>query len=45
MKDRDLQAPWVGRTPEEYYGYDEEEAERDEDLEYESRRDMELEDE
>ena len=44
MKDRDLQAPWVGKTPEEYYGY-EEEAERDEDFEYESRRDMALEDE
>lgn len=44
MKDRDLQAPWVGKTPEEYYGY-KEEAEYDEDLEYESRRDMELEDE
>lgn len=43
MKDRDLQAPWVGKTPEEYYGNDEEETEYDEDLAYEMRRDMELE--
>lgn len=45
MKDRNLEAPWVGKTPEEYYGYDEEEAERDEDFEYELRRDMALENE
>lgn len=45
MYDRDLQAPWVGKKPEEYYGYDDEEAEYDEDFEYESRRDMALEDE
>lgn len=44
MLDRDLQAPWVGKCAEDYYGYDDEdEAEYDEDFAYESRRDMELE--
>lgn len=39
MKDRDLQAPWVGKTPEEYFGYDEDEAECDEDFEDEEQED------
>lgn len=26
MSDRDLEAPWVGKTPEEYYGYKERKA-------------------
>lgn len=38
--DRDLQAPWIG-YPEDYW--DEEETEYDEDFEYESWRDRELE--
>lgn len=42
FRDRDLEAPWVGKTPEEYYGYDED-ADCDEDFEYELRRDMEIE--
>lgn len=42
-KDFDLQAPWIGKPP-DYYD-DEEETKFDEDFEYESRRDMELEDE
>ena len=41
-KDFDLQASWIDKPP-DYY--DEEETEYDEDFEYESRRDMELEDE
>lgn len=37
----DIQAPWVGHTPEEYFGYDDEpEVEYDEDFEYESARDL-----
>ena len=43
MKDRDLQAPWIGYDS-DYLDY-EEEMEYDEDFEYESKRDMELEDE
>ena len=35
MDDRYLQAPWVGKTPEEYYGYDEEYDDEDEDEEQE----------
>ena len=44
MRDCDLQAPWVGKCAEDYYGYDyyEDEEEYDEDFEYESKRDMEL---
>lgn len=39
-----LQAPWIGKTPEEYYGCDEdEENEFDEDFAYESWRDMQME--
>ena len=50
QNDFDLEAPCVGKTPEEYYGYEDEELDGeihdfDEDYEYESRRDMELEDE
>lgn len=39
----DIQAPWVGQTPEEYFGYDDEEVEYDEDFEYETQRDLRLE--
>ena len=43
MRDCDLQAPWVGKCAEDYYGYDDyEDEEYDEDFEYESKRDMEL---
>ena len=42
MRDCDLQAPWVGKCAEDYYGEDEEEIDYDEDFEYESQRDMEL---
>ena len=28
MSNRSIQAPWVGKTPEEYYGYKEEIADR-----------------
>ncbi|MBR2385258.1 MAG: hypothetical protein IKA99_06615 [Clostridia bacterium] len=28
MDDRHLEAPWVGKTPEEYYGYKEQVADR-----------------
>ena len=42
MNDRDLQAPWIGYAK-DYW--DEDEIEYDEDFEYESRRDMEVEDE
>lgn len=43
-KDDDLQAPWVGKSREEYYGYDDEEDlyatddEYDEDFDYEISR-------
>lgn len=43
-KDFDLQAPWIG-YPADWDEDDEEETKFDEDFEYESRRDMELEDE
>lgn len=42
MRDCDLQAPWIGYD-EDYW--EEDELEFDEDFEYESRRDMEVEDE
>ena len=45
MRDRDLQASWVGKCREEYYGDDEEEMEFDEEFAYESWRDMRYEDE
>jgi hypothetical protein len=43
MRYRDLQAPWIGYDSD--YLDEQEEMEYDEDFEYESRRDMELEDE
>lgn len=46
-RDRDLEAPWIGKPP-DWYADDEldgEIHEYDEDFEYESRRDMEMEDE
>ena len=39
-------APWIGKTREEYFGYDDEpEVEYDEDFEYESQCDLRLEEE
>lgn len=38
----DLEAPWVGKSKEEYFGRIEK-PQYDEDFEYESKRDMELE--
>lgn len=44
----DLEAPWVGKSREEYYDFDDEENKEDygydEDFAYESFRDMQLED-
>lgn len=40
--DFDLQAPWVGKCKEDYYGEDDEEECFDADLAYESWRDLQM---